>query len=604
LILNQEFITVSAIMLNSNNSIQTDWDNLTELGGFCVAVDPGKKYQTLKGFAASDAWSCKHVGEHWEKEKKEQIADWLFSRDFDNEGNPKGIGLSQWRVNFGAGSCEQGYAGMIGVSNNPDDSNPNPVSSWPQRAECFLADIGNPKGAKTNPLNPDAELYTHPASGMVYDFSKAQGQQYFFRKAKEMGVEKLIGFSNSPLVCWTKNGWATNAHENSVAGEKYTSRGKTANLKKAHYSDFAAYLADVADYWASQGFRFDYISPVNEPQWEWDGEGQEGSPWLNSEIAEITKELDKAIQDPKRANINTDNTKIMIAESGAWGHAYGGTDEFSNQIAAFFDPANTTTYVGGLPSMQPKIFAGHSYWSHPDDTALLDSRIELKKISAALGVDSWNTEWSALQGGTGLDFENFTYFDTALFMAKLIFVDLTVGNVGSWAYWTALGTEMWGHKDRFTLIGLYPGADFADLASPHNHPLTKTGHIKSQPTLWALGNYSLFIRPGYTRIDISNAEDGGALDDVNGLMASAYISDDNSRIVAVFVNYKDNSCRLAAKFTDGRLPGNIRCYCTDARNTNKSTDDGGGSGLRREDHHFGQIIVPARSVYTVVYDFD
>ena len=583
-------------------SINTDWDGLADSSGFYVTIDTTIQYQTLKGFAASDAWSCEHVGKNWDNDKKEQIANWLFNRDFDSNGNPKGIGLSQWRINFGSGSCEQGNAGMIGVSNNPDEANPNPLSPWPQRAECFLADINNPKGAKNNPQNPDAELYTHPASGFVYDFSKAKGQQYFLKKAKEMGVEKFIGFSNSPLVCWTKNGWATNAHEDSVAGEKYKSRGKTANLKEVHYADFAAYLADVADYWASKGFRFDYISPVNEPQWEWDGEGQEGSPWLNPEIARITKELDLAIRDDKRVNINADNTKIMIAEAGAWGYAYGGTDEFSNQISAFFDPANTETYVGDLPTLQPKIFAGHSYWSHPDDTALMDSRLELKKASEALGVDSWNTEWSGLQGGTGLNFENFSYFDTALFMAKVIFADLTIGNLGSWAYWTALGTEMWGHKDRFTLIGLYPGADFADLTSPHNNIITKTGHIKSQPTLWALGNYSLFIRPGFKRINISSANE--SLDDFNGLMASAYVSEDSSRIVAVYVNYKKNSFRLAAKFSDSRIPTNIRCYCTDEKNTNNNSDEGGGLGLRWERHLNGQIIVPARSIYTVVYDFD
>ena len=37
-----------------------------------------------------------------------QIADWLFSTENDANGQPKGIGLSLWRFNVGAGSTEQG----------------------------------------------------------------------------------------------------------------------------------------------------------------------------------------------------------------------------------------------------------------------------------------------------------------------------------------------------------------------------------------------------------------------------------------------------------------------------------------------------------------
>ena len=68
--------------------------------------------QTIQNFAASDAWACQFAG-NWPEEKKNAMADWLFSLDTFANGNPKGIGLSMWRFNIGAGSAEQGDSSGI-----------------------------------------------------------------------------------------------------------------------------------------------------------------------------------------------------------------------------------------------------------------------------------------------------------------------------------------------------------------------------------------------------------------------------------------------------------------------------------------------------------
>jgi O-glycosyl hydrolase len=70
-----------------------------------VRIDATKPHQTIANFAASDAWAGQFVG-NWPAAKKEAIADLLFSQD-------KGIGLSMWRFNIGAGSAEQGEASGI-----------------------------------------------------------------------------------------------------------------------------------------------------------------------------------------------------------------------------------------------------------------------------------------------------------------------------------------------------------------------------------------------------------------------------------------------------------------------------------------------------------
>jgi len=69
-----------------------------------ITVDPQKTFQTMHSFGASDCWSTAMVGKYFPKEKKNKIAEWLFSQAIDAQGNPKGIGLSMWRFNIGAGS--------------------------------------------------------------------------------------------------------------------------------------------------------------------------------------------------------------------------------------------------------------------------------------------------------------------------------------------------------------------------------------------------------------------------------------------------------------------------------------------------------------------
>ena len=54
-----------------------------------IQVDPGTTFQTIDGFGASDAWRCQFVGKNWPLEKRERIADLLFSRDTDGQGNAK-----------------------------------------------------------------------------------------------------------------------------------------------------------------------------------------------------------------------------------------------------------------------------------------------------------------------------------------------------------------------------------------------------------------------------------------------------------------------------------------------------------------------------------
>jgi O-glycosyl hydrolase len=207
-----------------------------------ITSHPDILYQTIDGFGASDAWRAQFVGKNWPLEKRNQIADLLFSQDFDPAGNPEGIGLSIWRFNISAGTAEQGN--NSGIDNE-----------W-RRGECFQ--------------NPDGS----------YDWSKQEGQQWFLNAAKERGVEKLLAFPNAPPVHLSDNGlgYASSGRENM-------------NLKPGSLSLYADFLVDVLEHFSAQGLSFNYLSPVNEPQWEWNNGSQEGTPALNKEIYQLVKEL-------------------------------------------------------------------------------------------------------------------------------------------------------------------------------------------------------------------------------------------------------------------------------------------------------------------------
>lgn len=88
--------------------------------GLMAAQEPIVRYkilanspeQHIQHFGASDAWSMQFLG-LWPEKQQQKIADWLFSKENDAQGKPKGIGLSIWRFNLGAGSEEQGDSSQI-----------------------------------------------------------------------------------------------------------------------------------------------------------------------------------------------------------------------------------------------------------------------------------------------------------------------------------------------------------------------------------------------------------------------------------------------------------------------------------------------------------
>ncbi len=442
-----------------------------------ITINTSKTFQKIESFTASDAWSGNFVGKYWDEKQKGQISEWLFSQQYDVSGNPKGIGLSMWRVNLGAGTLEQDSADII---------------PFQRRAESFL--------------NKD---------GQSYNWDKCAGQQYFMQKAAEYGCNNFLLFSNSPLVQYTKNskGWS--------------SSDKEANIKADCYSKYASYMADVSKYFTEKkGWYISYISPVNEPQVKWISPRQEGSPWRSSEMKKLFTELDKALSIK-----HMDEIKILIGESASLSYLYDTTpglpERFSDgdaperQIETFFN-SQSPNYIGNLQHVPPLI-AGHSYHNDKTNADIRKTRERVKEEIEKYGLNFHQSEWCMLPevklpiDGFTSDWQpdNYAGIQPALLLGRLVYSDLVYAGAKSWGYWK--GMEVNGNH---ALVSLFPT----------NGDLLKGGSVRTNKMLWALGNYSFFIRPNYVRVELLGA------DDLNTLIASAYLAPDKSRIVVVYVN--------------------------------------------------------------------
>lgn len=425
-------------------------------------IDTSKPRQTIRHFGASDAWSMQNIGIWPDEQEQAKIADWLFSAENDANGQPKGIALSLWRFNLGAGSAEQGDSSYINRGT---------------RTECFLQADGS------------------------YDFTKQAGQRKFLRMAKERGVPYLLAFLNSPPVFFTQNHLATN-----------TGRDGTLNLRPECYEPFARFIATAIDgLQKHDGIKIDYLCPVNEPDghWNWQGPKQEGSPATNREVARLARLTDRALTDKGLetqllVNESSDLRCLLGTHMTNWERGYA--------LKTFWTKDSTFTYLGELKHV-PRLMLGHSYWTNTPIPFMKRIRQRLRRECQRLGIGFWQSELCIMQndeeigGGGGYDFT----MKTALYVARIIHHDLVYADAESWSWWRACGGN---YKDGLIRV------------------FDRQQRARDSRLLWALGNYSRFVRPGAVRYEVDGKEDP------YGLMVSAYKNQDGSWVV-VAINYSE-----------------------------------------------------------------
>lgn len=476
------------------------------------------EHQVIENFGASDCWSMQKLGT-WSLPNRQRVADLLFSQT-------SGIGLSCWRFNIGGGVTDK------------------ITDPW-RTAETFEVAEGK------------------------YDWTRQAPERWFLRAAKASGVPQFLAFVNSPPGRMTRTGIT------------YGQAGPdTTNLKPGYEGQYARYLVDILEHFRnnpdkSERLAFDYISPVNEPNVEWNGKSQEGNRASNNDVKTMLRALDAELKKRKCpsqiAGIEVAGLlplySVIEKISAKYGVRYGDyVDEFLGDKA-----------TSGLLNHR---LSYHDYGSDRLNGQLVEHRQALrKKLGQFPGWELWMSEYCVMtgsegKGGGGRDLT----MNTALDVARIIHLDLTLVGVSAWQWWTAVSPV--DYKD---------GLIYTDWKKPGD-----TESIVPARLLWALGNYSRFVRPGMRRIELE-----GAGHDLRGLMGSAYKNEKAQQVVAVYINMGTDPQTVQLDFAFGSRRWRLNSI------TPYVTSDREGDELKAYPAVApgGPIGVPARSVVTLVAQF-
>jgi len=496
-----------------------------------LSLDLADRRQTIEGFGASDAWSIDPAIKQWQQSDNdaaiEELADWLFSVE-------AGIGLSLWRFNIGAGSAEQGESSGI----------PDPY----RRAELLVT---TPFGA--------------------IDASKQAGQIRMMHEAKKRGLSGIVAFANSPPVWATINGIA-----HPGGNDQLKDIGST-NLNMKSVDAFADALVRTTEYlYRDLELPVHYLSPINEATWHWTSETQEGNRYNMSETKSVYRatydalkqrglehqiELDAGEVVEYRAALGDEYFKALEGKSYTAGMNKEGMGRYRGYIDFLLGDLELRPMISNKLSL-------HGYFSDTSKERFFDLRDAVFKNTHDISPDArlWMSEYAILGeasadrpfDGHGFDVNDMSY---ALHVARMMHLDLTRLDVTAWFWWLAL--TPYDYKDGLIKINKNLSAE----------------SMEQSKLFWTVGHFSRFVRPGFERLSASLA-------DVDGVMATAFISDEENQLIIVVTNSSIETQSISVSGVDMK---NWRQFVTDSKRElamSRGTGD--------------LVAVPPRSSTTVV----
>ena len=299
----------------------------------------------------------------------------------------------------------------------------------------------------------------------------------------------------------------------------------------------------------------------------------------NEEIARVARSLDQKLSQAGLA------TKISIAEAGQLDYLYTRSSKPNRgaQLSSFFDPSSLAALLD-LKHLDHHI-SGHSYFTTSSyDKAVRQRKqfsdsLEAVRKRASLhnplfkDLGYWMSEYCILGDNAGeIDGNKRDLgMEAALYLARVMHMDLCFGNAAAWHWWLAM--SCYDYKD---------GLIYVDKS-------TSTAQYHESKMLWVMGNFSRFVRPGFVRIENKlrfNEHQGAALKD--SLLVSSFKAPSTNHVVVVAINLSRADQWLSV--ADTRLSDLYIC-------SERAEDN-----LRRvkapRDH--GPILLKARSVMTLL----
>ncbi|MGN0468308.1 MAG: glycoside hydrolase [Acutalibacteraceae bacterium] len=363
------------------------------------------------GWGTSACWWSQMVEN---EETRKDLAKKLFSKD--------GLGLNIYRYNIGGGV-------------NPEHN--RVTNNW-RNTESFY-------------------YYNEKTKKFEYDFSRDKNAQDFLFESLKYGcIDTVVLFANSPHYSMTITGEASGSNEDN----------DTTNLSKEHYQDYVDYFLDITEYFIKKGVPVKFISPINEPQWGWGGDGvhQEGCHYEPDQVYELIKLFSEGIKKRKL------DVKLSCPESGNIGDTTKGYFDSISGDTELFETVGSLCY--------------HSYGS---DTRLFNKI----KFGSWLSQEPYNetridmSEWCELPCKTSVD-----NVKSAVTMARVIANDIDCTNANSWSSWVAVNQIGVGDDGLNYSDGLfYAKDDFSEYETAERY--------------YALAHFSKFVPTGSKILEVS-----------------------------------------------------------------------------------------------------
>jgi O-glycosyl hydrolase len=448
-----------------------------------LEANPAAAGQVIDHFGASMLWSIDPTKD-WPEGVREKLALRLVSPG-------DGIGLSNLRFDFGGGD-------------NGTGNQTEPPWNW--RFPQVLKD----------------------GAGQPFDWTRREGQQWFLRRTRDLGLEKFTLASISPPWWLTKNGRAFCS--NGVGGS---------NLDPAQAGAYADYLVDVIRHFRdTEGVTFSHVSPLNEPEWPWEDGSQEGCRYR----AEDARPLVAALHQRLVTGGLDGECKILLGEHGVVNSML---DDAFHQMhnGSAWDGGNNSLGYGKYreylkdlathPDVVGKIdpvAAYHSYGTDGVDTLNSNLRTLAAENAAQRGVGLVQTEYCILGGyGPLRDLQ----MEPARHVFRVIHKDLTDAKAVGWSWWLALSPH--DYKDGL----IYTNNDGTQAVGTE---------LYESKVYWILGQFSRFVRPGWRQIG------GGNFGDTGGLMSSTWLSPDGRETAIVAANFGTSALVAGLPGAVGGLP--------------------------------------------------
>jgi len=226
-------------------------------------------------------------------------------------------------------------------------------------------------------------------------------------------------------------------------------------LNTADDAAYGTYLATVVSHFASDGVDIDQISPMNEPDNDVSGCGQEGMEVPSDERAGVIDAVGSALASDGLS------TKVIADESS----------EVS--LALSEDP----TWLPDIDSSYLQAIAHHTY-DNPSDSTLE----QMGGLGDVNDKPVWASEICCQDGSSGYGAQYDPTITGALWMANYIYTDLSYADDSAFQWWTALSSAM----------GCDPDTS-SSCATSINSSGWNDGLIYYDPDYASDGNQNLYI---------------------------------------------------------------------------------------------------------------